>query len=186
MRCIAAFTLSLHRNERFYPRFYAAIPILPGSYFFVLNDHLDTGTRQCAALPGSEILRFQGFGLPAPGALFFLACRSGPLLTTCCKAPVAAARARQAATSGPDQDHFYAFFARTGPLLSPFLRRHLYASRIVLFITGTLESTMSILSVLAFAASHRSHAEAFVDQQPAAWRRPVSYTHLTLPTNREV
>lgn len=37
---------------------------------------------------------------------------------------------------------------------------------------------MSILSVMAFAASHRSHAKAFVDQQPAAWPRPRGQVRL--------
>jgi hypothetical protein len=37
-----------------------------------------------------------------------------------------------------------------GEVLSPFLRRNLYASSIVLSINSTQEFTMSILSVLAF------------------------------------
>jgi hypothetical protein len=64
---------------------------------------------------------------------------------------------------------FYAFFSRKRHLSSPFLRRNSYPSRIVLFITSTLESTMSILSVLAFPAikaSRHGHAMAFVGEHP--------------------
>jgi hypothetical protein len=68
----------------------------------------------------------------------------------------------------------YAFFSPSGEVLSPFLRRHFYASPIVLSTNSTLEFTMSFLSVLtipATSASYRGHAQTFVDQQPAAFVR---------------
>jgi hypothetical protein len=68
----------------------------------------------------------------------------------------------------------YAFFPPLGEVLSPFLRRNLYASSIVLYINSTQESTMSILSVLAFTAvgaSRQGRAMAFVGEHPAASRR---------------
>src|SRR5665647_2748484 len=81
----------------------------------------------------------------------------------------------QAATSRPDRINlrgFYTFFARKVRFSSPFLRRNFYPSPIVLFINSTLESTMSIFSVLAFTgikASRHGHAMAFVGEHPAAF-----------------
>lgn len=69
---------------------------------------------------------------------------------------------------------FYAIFSPSGEVLSPFLRGNFYPSRIVLSFNSTLESMMSILSVLAFPAVRSAclgQALSFVDPQPASLAR---------------